>query len=54
MISDYLLTLKVGNCSFRSFTRDGDMPKVVITDPLQWHIDMLLKWTSQNLDDITA
>jgi len=54
MISDYLLRLKVGNCSLSSFTRNGDMPKVVMPDPLQWHIDMLPKWTSQNLDDVTA
>lgn len=25
MISDYLITLKLGNGSLRSFTRDGDM-----------------------------
>jgi cytochrome c oxidase cbb3-type subunit 3 len=38
----------------RSFLRNGDTPKVVVTDPLQAHMDQLLKWTDADMHDVTA
>jgi mono/diheme cytochrome c family protein len=38
----------------RSFLRTGDTPKVVITDPLQAHMDQLLKWTDADMHNVTA
>ena len=38
----------------RSFLRSGDMPKVVVTDPLQAHVDHLTKWTDADMHDMTA
>jgi mono/diheme cytochrome c family protein len=38
----------------RSFLRDGDTPKVVVSDPLQAHMDQLLKWTDETMHDVTA
>jgi mono/diheme cytochrome c family protein len=38
----------------RSFLRSGDTPKVVVTDPLQAHMDQLLRWTDADLHDVTA
>ena len=38
----------------RSWLRKDDDPKVVVTDPLQAHVDMLLKWTDADMHDVTA
>ncbi|HYM26405.1 MAG TPA: c-type cytochrome [Vicinamibacterales bacterium] len=38
----------------RSFLRNGDQPRVVVTDPLQAHMDMLLKWTDSDMHNVTA
>jgi len=38
----------------RSFLRNGDTPKVVVVDPLQAHMDQLLKWTDADMHNVTA
>jgi cytochrome c oxidase cbb3-type subunit 3 len=38
----------------RSWLRNGDTPKVVITDPLQAHLDQLPKWTDADMHNMTA
>jgi cytochrome c oxidase cbb3-type subunit 3 len=38
----------------RSWLRTGDAPKVVVTDPLQAHIDHLAKWTDVEMHNMTA
>jgi mono/diheme cytochrome c family protein len=38
----------------RSFLRNGDTPRVVVTDPLQAHMDQLLKWTDDDMHNLTA
>jgi len=38
----------------RSFLRNGDTPKVVVADPLQAHMDQLLKWTDADMHNVTA
>jgi cytochrome c oxidase cbb3-type subunit 3 len=38
----------------RSWLRNGDAPKVVVTDPLQGHMDMLMKWTDTDMHNVTA
>lgn len=38
----------------RSFLRTGDVPKVVVTDPLQAHLDHLPKWTDTDMHNMTA
>ena len=38
----------------RSFLRNGDTPKVVVTDPLQAHLDQMLKWTDDDMHNVTA
>ncbi len=53
-ISDFIITLKDKDGVRHTFTRDGDVPKVVVTDPLQAHIDMLPKLTDKTMHDLTA
>lgn len=38
----------------RSWIRNGDSPKVVVSDPLQAHLDQMLKWTDADMHDVTA
>jgi hypothetical protein len=38
----------------RSWLRSGQAPKVVVTDPLQAHVDQLTKWTDTDMHNMTA
>jgi cytochrome c oxidase cbb3-type subunit 3 len=38
----------------RTWLRNGDTPKVTITDPLQAHMDQLMKWTDSDMHNMTA
>jgi mono/diheme cytochrome c family protein len=38
----------------RSWLRTGGSPTVVLTDPLQAHVDMVRKWTDTDIHDMTA
>jgi cytochrome c oxidase cbb3-type subunit III len=38
----------------RSWLRSDDAPKVVVNDPLQAHVDMLMKWTDADMHNVTA
>ena len=38
----------------RSWLRNGDDPKIAVTDPLQAHVDRLTKWTDADMHNMTA
>ena len=38
----------------RTWLRNADTPKVVVTDPLQGHVDHLPKWTDADMHNMTA
>lgn len=38
----------------RSWMRSGETPKVVVTDPLQAHLDLWTKWTDTDMHNVTA
>jgi len=38
----------------RSWLRTGEVPKVVVTDPLQAHVEHLPKWTDAEMHNMTA
>ena len=38
----------------RSWLRRDDVPKVVLMDPLQAHVDLLRKWTDPDMHNVTA
>jgi mono/diheme cytochrome c family protein len=40
--------------AMRSWLRNGDVPRVVVTDPLQAHQDQLTKWTDADMHNMTA
>jgi len=53
-ITDFDVTLRDASGVLRSFTRDGDTPKVEVKDPLQAHVDMLAKWKDSDIHNLTA
>ena len=53
-ISVFVVALREPDGSYRSFARHGSIPKVVVTNPLQWHVDMLPKWRDADIHNLTA
>jgi cytochrome c oxidase cbb3-type subunit III len=54
-MTDFEVTLyEPASGAMRSWLRSGDVPKVVITDPLQAHLDHLTKWTDADMHNMTA
>jgi len=53
-ISAFVVALREADGTYRSFARHDSVPKVVVTNPLQWHIDMLPKWRDADIHDLTA
>ncbi len=53
-IDDFKVGLTDSKGESRSFTRDGDTPKVEVHDPLQAHTDLLLKYTDPDIHNLTA
>jgi mono/diheme cytochrome c family protein len=53
-ISEFAVTLIEKSGARRTFKRDGDVPKVVVSDPLQAHFDMLRTFRDKDMQDLTA
>jgi mono/diheme cytochrome c family protein len=53
-ITAFVVALREQDGTYRSFARDGSTPKVVVANPIQWHIDMLPKWRDADIHDLTA
>jgi hypothetical protein len=53
-ITDFNVTLTDGSGVRRTVARNGDVPKVEIKDPLQYHIDHMKKLTDKEMHDLTA
>jgi cytochrome c oxidase cbb3-type subunit 3 len=53
-LDDFLVTIRQADGTVRTFRRDGDVPAVVITDPLKGHLELLSVLTDKNMHDVTA
>jgi mono/diheme cytochrome c family protein len=53
-VSEFAVTLIEASGTRRTFKREGDVPKVAITDPLQVHFDMLRTFRDKDMQDLTA
>ena len=53
-ISAFVVALREADGTYRSFARHDSIPRVVVTNPLQWHIDMLPKWRDADIHNLTA
>jgi cytochrome c oxidase cbb3-type subunit 3 len=53
-ISDFDVVLRDASGIRHTFARNGDVPKIVLTDPLQAHIDLIKTLTDKEMHDLTA
>lgn len=53
-IDDFLVTLLDAEDTPRSFRRNGEVPKVEISDPLEPHRALLPKYTDNDIHNVTA
>jgi cytochrome c oxidase cbb3-type subunit III len=53
-IDDFVVSLVEEDGTPRSFTRDGDTPKVELHDPLIGHRKLLASYTDKDIHDLTA
>ena len=53
-VSIFSVTLQEKSGTRRTFTRDGNVPRVEITDPLQAHLDLMRTMTDKVMHDLTA
>lgn len=52
--SPFTVALTEADGTYRTFSRNGAVPKVVVHDPIMWHIDMLSKWDDTDIHNLTA
>lgn len=53
-VTDFNVTLVDEQGVRRTFARNGDVPKVEITDPLQAHLELMRVLTDEQMHDLTA
>lgn len=53
-IDDFFVTVRLPDGSEQSFRRKGDLPKVVVHDPLQAHRDLMAVYNDRDIHDVTA
>jgi cytochrome c oxidase cbb3-type subunit 3 len=53
-IDDFTVGLTGSDGDYHSFTRNGDVPRVEVHDPLQAHMDLLIKYTDADIHNLTA
>jgi cytochrome c oxidase cbb3-type subunit 3 len=53
-IDDFLVTVQLADGTERSFQRNGDVPKIVLHDPMKQHRDLLAQYTDKDIHDVTA
>jgi mono/diheme cytochrome c family protein len=53
-ISAFIVALRAPDGTYRSFARHDAIPKVVVTNPVQWHIDLLPEWRDSEIHNLTA
>ena len=51
---DFSSALHDAKGEYRSFTREGAVPKVEVNDPLKPHLDLLSKYTDADIHNVTA
>ncbi len=53
-IDDFSVSLHDSSGEYHSFTREGNVPKVEVHDPLQAHTDLLRKYKDSDIHNVTA
>jgi cytochrome c oxidase cbb3-type subunit III len=53
-LSAFIVALREPDGTYRSFARHDSIPKVVVTNPRQWHLDRLPQWRDADIHNLTA
>ncbi|HVW09421.1 MAG TPA: c-type cytochrome [Bryobacteraceae bacterium] len=53
-ITPFSVTVRDASGTQQKFDRNGDNPKVLVTDPLQAHLDLMRKYTDEEMHNLTA
>ena len=53
-LSAFIVALREPDGTYRSFARHDSLPKVVVTNPRQWHLDRLPQWRDADIHNLTA
>jgi cytochrome c oxidase cbb3-type subunit 3 len=53
-VDDFSVSLRDGSGKYHSFLREGNVPKVEMTDPLRAHIEKLPKYRDEDIHNVTA
>ena len=53
-VDDFIVTLVTDDGTRRTFRRDGAVPKVEISDPLEPHRRLVLELTDRDMHNVTA
>ena len=53
-MDDFVVTLELADGTQRSFRRNGDLPKVVVRDPLAAHRELLSTYGDKDIHNVTA
>ena len=53
-VDDFMVSLLESDGTRRTFRREGAVPQVEITDPLEGHKKLLVKYTDPDIHDVTA
>ncbi|HEX6464549.1 MAG TPA: c-type cytochrome [Vicinamibacterales bacterium] len=53
-LTDFSVTLTDSAGTLHTFARNGDVPRVKVVDPLQYHLDHMRRLTDKDMHDLTA
>jgi cytochrome c oxidase cbb3-type subunit 3 len=53
-LDDFLVSLRLADDTVRTVSRNGDVPKVEVHDPMKAHRDLLSVYTDKDIHDLTA
>jgi mono/diheme cytochrome c family protein len=53
-VDDFSVSLRDESGKYRSFFREGNIPKVEITDPLRAHLELLPRYKDSDIHNLTA
>jgi cytochrome c oxidase cbb3-type subunit 3 len=53
-IDDFLVSVEQADGTVRTFRRNGDVPKIVVRDPMKAHKELLSQYTDKDIHDVTA
>lgn len=54
LVDDFVVEIRLPSGQTRTWLREGEWPKVTITNPLQAHVDLVLKYTDADLHNLAA